>query len=319
MTLDDLRSLITVADCKSFSAAARRLGCSQPAVSQHIQRLERELGLPLFERQSRGVVPTAAGDLLVRAAAESLSTLDHAVHRFSALRDGQAGSLAITTGGTTVNHFMRGAVKQFRRAFPRVKIQFRGATSSAECIEMLVRDPVDLAFVTIGDHIDGVRQHPVLELDYVLLTGRDHPLGKRARVRLPDLQGLSCIGLIDGTTSRSQLASSLSRQSVTLETAMTVYDWDTAIHLVELGLGSTIVPSWHAHASAARAAVVAIPIAGLDPIRVGWAMRESYELLKPAREFMRLLKDDLQSKPTQPGVRVLPATRSSRVSAKAPV
>jgi DNA-binding transcriptional LysR family regulator len=310
MTLDDLRSLVTVHECKSFSAAARRLGCSQPAVSQHIQRLERELGLPLFERQSRGVVPTSAGEVLVRAAGESLSTLDYAVHRFAALRDGQAGSLVVTTGGTTVNHFMRGAVKQFRRSFPQVKMQFRGATSSAECIEMLFRDPVDLAFVTIGDDIEGVRQHPVLELDYVLLTGRDHALGRRAKLRLVDLDGLACIGLIEGTTSRSQLASSLSRQGVALETAMTVYDWDTAIHLVELGLGSSIVPSWHAHASAARAAVVAIPIAGLDPIRVGWAMRESYDLLKPAREFMRMLKDDLQSRPAQPGVRLLPVQRS---------
>jgi DNA-binding transcriptional LysR family regulator len=316
MTIDDLRSLIAVAECKSFSAAARRLGCSQPAVSQHILRLERELGLPLFERQPRGVLPTAAAEVLVRAATQSLSTLDYAVHRFAALRDGEAGSLAITTGGTTVDHFMRGAVKQFRRAFPKVQIQFRGATSSAECIEMLARDPVDLAFVTIGEHLEGVRQHPVLELDYVLLTGREHPLAKRARLRLQDLNGLSCIGLIEGTTSRSQLASSLSRHGVSLETAMTVYDWDTAIHLVELGLGSSIVPSWHAHASAARAAVAAIPIAGLAPIRVGWAMRESYELLKPAREFMRLLKEDLASRPAAPGVRVLSAPRSNRGSAK---
>jgi DNA-binding transcriptional LysR family regulator len=312
MTLDDLRSLITVHECRSFSAAARRLGCSQPAVSQHIQRLERELGLPLFERQSRGVLPTAAGEVLVRAAGESLSTLDHAVHRFAALRDGQAGSLVVTTGGTTVHHFMRGAVKQFRRALPNVKVQFRGATSSAECIEALLREPIDLAFVTIADEIEGIRQHPLLELDYVLLTGRSHPLAKRAKLRLQDLHELECIGLIEGMTSRSQLSSSLAREGISLETAMTVCDWDTAIHLVELGLGSSIVPSWHAHASAARAAVVAIPIAGLSPIRVGWAMRDSYELLKPAREFMRLLSQDLRARPPQPGVRLVHARNPCR-------
>lgn len=309
MTLDDLRSLIAVAACRSFSGAARQLGCSQPAVSQHIQRLERDLGLPLFERQARAVVPTAAGEQFIRAAAESLSTLDHAVHQLAALRAGEAGSLVITTGGTTVHHFMRGAVKQFRRAFPRVQIQFRGAMSSAECIEMLFHDPVDLAFVTIADEIDGVRQHPVLELDYVLLTSRDHPLAKRSRLRLQDLDGLSCIGLIEGRTSRSQLSRSLSRHGVTLETTMTVYDWDTAIHLVELGLGSTIVPSWHAHAATTCAPVAAVPITGLAPIRVGWAFRESYELRKPARELMRLLKEDLAARTPQPGARVLPARK----------
>jgi DNA-binding transcriptional LysR family regulator len=305
MTLDDLRSLIAVHERKSFSAAARLLGCSQPAVSQQIQRLEAELGLQLFERQSRGVMPTPAGELLVRAAGESLSTLDHAMHHFAALRDGEAGSLVVTTGGTTVHHFMRGAVKALRRVLPYVKMQFRGAASSAECLDALFREPIDLAFVTIADELEGVRQHAVLELDYVLLTRRDQPLARRAKLRLAELHGLECIGLIEGRTSRSQLSSSLAREGVVLETAMTVYDWDTAIELVELGLGSTIVPSWHAHAACARAALVAVPIAGLDPIRVGWAMRESYELLEPARQFMRLLKADLRARPAQPGVRVL--------------
>lgn len=305
MTLEDLRSLIAVHECKSFSAAARRLGCSQPAVSQHIQRLERELGLNLFERQTRTVLTTPAGELLVRAASDSLSTLDHAVQRFASLRDGDGGSLIVTTGGTTVNHFMRGAVKLFRRALPRVKMQFHGAMSSAECIDTLFREPVDLAFVTIGDEIVGVRQHPLLELQYVLLTSRDHPLAARTKLQLEELQGLACIGLVEGRTSRALLSGSLNRRGVTLETTMTVCDWDTVINLVELGLGSAIVPSWYAHISTARSALTAIPIAGLAPIRVGWAMRESYELQKPAREFMRLLKQDLRARAAQPGVRML--------------
>jgi DNA-binding transcriptional LysR family regulator len=310
MTLDDLRSLIAVHEQRSFSAAARKLGCTQPAVSQHVQRLERELGVRLFERAARGVIATAAGELLIRAASESLSTLEHALHHFSALRDGSAGNLIITTGGTTVHHFMRGAVKQFRRAWPGVNMQFRGASSSAECIQMLLREPVDLAFVTIGEHIEGVRQLPVIELDYVLLTGNKHPLASKTKLRLQDLHGLECIGLIEGMRSRGQLSRSLSREGVVPEIAMTVYDWDTAIQLVELGLGSSIVPSWHAHAASERAPVVAIPISGLPPIRVGWAMREAYEPLKSASEFMRLLKQDLQSRSIPKGVRFLRSAKS---------
>jgi DNA-binding transcriptional LysR family regulator len=305
MTLDDLRSLLAVHECKSFSAAARRLGCSQPAVSQHVQRLESELGLRLFERQSRAVITTSAGELLVRAASASLSTLDHALAGFAALRDGQGGSLVVTTGGTTVKHFMRPAIKRFRRAFPRVKMQFRGAMSSAECIDMLFREAIDLAFVTMSGEAEGVREYPLLELDYVFLTGRDHPLAGRPSLRLEQLHGLECIGLVEGMTSRSQLSSALARHGVVLETAMTVCDWDTAIHLVELGLGSTIVPSWYAHAASSRGAIVAIPIAGLPPVRVGWAVRDSHELLPHAKEFMCLLKDDLRGRPAQPGVKLL--------------
>jgi DNA-binding transcriptional LysR family regulator len=305
MTLEDLRSLVAVFECGSFSAAARRLGCSQPAVSQHIQRLESELGLRLFERQARAVVATQAGESLVRAAGESLDLLERAVRRFAALRDGDAGTLIVTTGGTTVKHFMRPAVKQFRRVLPNVKMQFRGAMTSAECLEMLLREPVDLAFITQGEPIDGILQQPLLELDYVLLTARDHPLARRKSLKLRDLNGLPCIGLARGRTSRDQLSHSLARRGVELATVMTVCDWDTAIHLVELGLGSTIVPSWYAHAAVSGSGTVAVPISDLPPTRVGWALRESYEPLKPAREFMRLLNADLRQRAAQPGVRVV--------------
>jgi DNA-binding transcriptional LysR family regulator len=304
MTLDELRTLVAVHDCKSFSGAARRLGCSQPAVSQHVQRLEAELGLRLFERQSRAVVTTPAGELLVRAANASLSTLDHALQGFAALRNGDGGSLVVTTGGTTVKHFMRSAIKRFRRAFPRVKMQFRGGMSSSDCIEMLFREAIDLAFVTMSGEAEGVREYPLLELDYAFLAGRDHPLAGRSSLRLDQLHGLEHIGLVEGMTSRSQLSSELARHGVVLETAMTVCDWDTAIHLVELGLGSTIVPSWYANAASSRA-IVAVPITGLAPVRVGWAVRDSHELLPPAKELMRLLKQDLKARPAQPGVRVL--------------
>ena len=305
MTLDDLRCLVAVCEAGSFSAAARRLGCSQPAVSQHIQRLETELGLRLFERQPRSVVATPAGENLKRAASESLSLLERAVHRFAALRDGDAGTLVVTTGGTTVKHFMRPTIKQFRRSFPKVRMQFRGAMSSAECIEMLLREPVDMAFVTQGEAIDGITQRPLLELDYVLFTVRDHPLAQRKSLRIGELDGLECIGLVEGRASRDHLSQALARHGAELATTMTVCDWDTAIHLVELGLGSSIVPSWYAYAAASSKATVAVPIVGLPPLRVGWALRDSYEPLKPARELMRLLKADLQQRPTPPGVRVL--------------
>ena len=65
------------------------------------------------------------------------------------------------------------------------------------------------------------------------------------------------------------------------------------------------MPSWYAHAVRYRGTISAIPIVGLAPVRVGWAIRDSYELLPPAKEFMRMLKEDLQARPAQPGVRVL--------------
>ncbi|NED52828.1 LysR family transcriptional regulator, partial [Micromonospora aurantiaca] len=80
----------------------RTLSCSQPAVSQHVKRLEREIGLALIERQPRGVAPTDAGQILYQAALTGIASLDAALRRLRELRDGNGGTLKITTGGVTV-------------------------------------------------------------------------------------------------------------------------------------------------------------------------------------------------------------------------
>src|SRR5213082_1485224 len=68
MKLNQLRDVLAVAERGSLRAAARHLGVAQPALSRSIQELERELGVPLFERQATGVVITAMGELFVRRA-----------------------------------------------------------------------------------------------------------------------------------------------------------------------------------------------------------------------------------------------------------
>ena len=63
MTLDDLRVFTAVVEAGSLGAAARQLGCTQSAVSQHMSRLERECGMPLLERSAKGIALTQAGHL----------------------------------------------------------------------------------------------------------------------------------------------------------------------------------------------------------------------------------------------------------------
>ena len=93
MTLDDIRMFVAACEAGTLSAVARRLGTTQPAVSQRVRRLERECGLPLVERSRRGVAPTAAGRVLLDAAAEALGALDAARRELDRRRDGAGGSL----------------------------------------------------------------------------------------------------------------------------------------------------------------------------------------------------------------------------------
>lgn len=133
-----------------------------------MKRLERELGLSLLERHPRGIAPTSAGRLLHTAVTEGLGRIDQAVHRIEELARAEGGSVRVTTGATTVRHFMAAAVVDFRRRFPRASLEFQTETSSRGCFDALAVGAVDLAWITLRPAGSAVEQRPVVHLPWSL-------------------------------------------------------------------------------------------------------------------------------------------------------
>jgi DNA-binding transcriptional LysR family regulator len=305
MTLEDMRVFDAVCEALSLSTVARALGRTQPAVAQHVARLERELRVRLIERTRKGVVPTAAGLILHRATSVGLGAIATATREIQRLRDGEAGRLAIATGGTTVRHFLRDAVLQFRRQHPDVTLHFEPAGSSRQCLAAVARRIADLAFVTIADDVEGFEMRPVMEHPLVLLVRRDEPLASRRSVGLRDLQAIRWIALSESTTSYGLIRRAMQEAGLELRPTARVDDFDTAHVLVELGLGHAIVPAIHGRSFARLGLVNAIPIRGMPPITVGWGAR-SFALLPPvATEFMAILADVARAWRRVPGVKLL--------------
>src|SRR5262249_29405705 len=144
MTLEDLRVFDAVCESQSLSEVARRLGCTQPAVAQHVTRLERQLGVALLERTPQGILPTPARQIHHKATSAGLGALGLAVREIEPLREGTAGGLSIATGGTTVRHFMREAVTQFRSRHPAVTLRFDAGGSTPQCLEAVARRSADM-------------------------------------------------------------------------------------------------------------------------------------------------------------------------------
>ncbi|MEU1335323.1 LysR family transcriptional regulator [Streptomyces sp. NPDC005865] len=285
MTLDDLRVFVAVCRTGSLSAVARELTCTQSAVSQHIKRLERETGIALLERHPRGVVPTPAGRLLQTAAAGGLGDIDHALRRLREVVHGEAGSVRITTGSTTVRHFMSGAVVDFRRHHPDVSLEFQTTHSSRSCFDALLAGGLDLAWITLGEPVRGIEQRPVVELPWVLAVAADDPLAAKSRVDTADLAGISLIALPENATSRSRLDAWLAASGTTPTSDTSVADWDTAILLAELGLGHAIVPDLPAWHGPAHPDLRLIPIPDLPTLWTGWAVRRWNALSPLSRAF----------------------------------
>ncbi|WP_433326344.1 LysR family transcriptional regulator [Spirillospora sp. CA-294931] len=296
MTLDDLRAFVAVCEAGNLSAVARDLSRSQPAVSQHVKRLERETGLVLLERRPRGVSPTRAGEILYRAAADGLAGIDAALRQLDELRRGVGGTVRIVTGATTVRHFMAEGIAAFREQHPEASLQFVTANSTRRCLAAVRAHEADLAWVTIGSDQEGVEQRPSYTLPWVLAVRTDDPLAHREKITLNDLATIRHIELPEHSTSRLRLESHLDQRSVRLTSTMSAADWDTALLLAELGLGHAILPAlpgWQDDI------VKLIPIPDLPPLSTGWAARRWTALTPLATDFATTIQTHLH-KPQLP-------------------
>ncbi|MFE9112772.1 LysR family transcriptional regulator [Streptomyces collinus] len=285
MTLDDLRVFVSVCRAGSLSAVARELGCTQSAVSQHVKRLERESGVSLLERRPRGVVPTAAGRVLWDAAADSIAGLDVALRRVGDLVNGDSGAVRVTTGGTTVRHFMAEAVAAFRQRYPKVSLEFQTETSSRRCFEALADGHLDLAWVTMDGPVQGIEQRPVVDLPWVLAVRADDPLASRSRVDAADLADVRLIRLPHNSTSGARLDAAFAEAGIRSRSDTGVADWDTALLLAELGLGHAVVPALPGRPVPGDGPLRLIPVPALPPLSVGWAVRRWDALSPLARYF----------------------------------
>lgn len=285
MTLDDLRVFVAVCRAGSLSSVARELGCTQSAVSQHVRRLERETGVALLERQPRGVVPTRAGRILEAAAAEGISGLDLAVRQLRDLLDGHSGHVRVATGATTVRHFMSDAVVTFRRRHPRVNLEFRTVSSGRGSFDALTDGTLDLAWITLGPPVRGIEQRAVVELPWVLAVPADDPLATRTRLDPADLADVRLIRLPPNSASAAQLDAACAEWGVRLGHDTSVADWDTALLLAELGVGRAVVPAVPGLPVPGEGALRLVPLPGLRPLPVGWAVRRWDALSPPARAF----------------------------------
>jgi DNA-binding transcriptional LysR family regulator len=293
MTLEDLRILVAACEAGSMSSLARELQRTQSSVSQHIARLEAELGVRLFERHARGVQPTAAGKILKEFALEGLDAIEIGLQRIRALQHGESDTLTITTGGTTVRHFMKNAVMRFRKEHPRVNLRFLPANSTRRCFEILRLSQADLGFVTTGEPARGINEVTIAKQRMFLLTAKTDPLARRKKLQLKDLQDIRYLGLAGGTTHHSAIEQAALERGVTLKPEVVFDDFDTAKIFVELGLGQAIVPAVHAYNFEKSGSVKAVLITDLPAVSIGWAFRHWQHLAPAAREFVAMTNSEL--------------------------
>ncbi|MNM71618.1 HTH-type transcriptional regulator GltC [compost metagenome] len=187
MEVRDLEYLLAVAERGSVLRAAEQLGMTQPAVTKAVARLEREVGMPLFERDPRGMVPTLAGAALIVRARKIRLEHDDAVRELGEMRAGTVGLIRFGFSPTVAASLLYGACNQLLQERPAARFQMRERLGD-ELLGALLGGDVDLVVARITDiDVDHVSAGLLYMDRLFVVADAGHPLVHRRNVRLEDL------------------------------------------------------------------------------------------------------------------------------------
>jgi DNA-binding transcriptional LysR family regulator len=174
---DQLRAFLEVVECGSFSAAARRLNLSQPAVSLQIRELEQRLGVRLFERLGKQAHATAPGHELVATARSILRECDVAYATMRRFRDGLVGRVHVGTALTAMIYRLPPILGKLHLDYPGIDVVISNMPTQ-ESVENILQHKIDLALVTQSVDNRQLRVTPLLlEMMVAIFPGgtRDIP------------------------------------------------------------------------------------------------------------------------------------------------
>jgi len=254
MELRHLRYFVAVAEALSFTAAAERLHVAQPAISQQIRDLERELGVTLIERGARTRALTEAGARFLVHARRILVQAETASEEMAGLGSGRRG---IVRFGSALQSLTEGPVApllaRFHREHPGLRVAFREA-HTRPLLDLLAHGRLDLALVHLGEG-DGdgdplriafedvpVGIERLYEEDLVLAVPPAHRLAGRRTVRWKDLAGEEFVSFGTGSTVRDLAARAAKVAGMTVRAPVSAINLGTIRALVSAGLGVALLP-----------------------------------------------------------------------------
>lgn len=268
MNLRALRYLLALAEHGHFSQAAEACGVSQPTLSVQLRKLEEELGVTLFERGSKGVMPTASFDALLPHIRTAIAEADAILAMAHHLRAPLAGRLRLGIIPTLAPYLLPLVFASLREALPDLEIEPWEDQTSA-LLERLRRHGLDAALLATEVAEPDLTSRALFAEPFHAALPPDHPLAARASVSEADL-ARDILVLADGHCLRDQ-ALAVCGQLGGAGGSLRAASLPTLLNMVAAGYGTTLVPGLAAGV-ALDAGIVLRPLttAAGRVIRIAW-------------------------------------------------
>jgi DNA-binding transcriptional LysR family regulator len=265
LSLHQLRCFLAAYELGSLTAAAETLGYAQPSVSEQIRSLERSLGVDLFTRVGRGVVPTATAESLRPYAERAIAAADEARRVAQSVTALETGTIRFGMFGTARLYAGAGLVADVLARHPGVRVELVGQNST-DVQEDLRRGRIEAAMIAVPQvNSQGLDVTPVARDELVFCSadpGRLSTPVTAQRLALAELVMPETTWRADDST-RIVLRRMLHETGRSPQTRIEVEDVETAVELVGMGLADTVVPRGAAEQLLPRLA----PNAGIVSLR----------------------------------------------------
>lgn len=240
LNLQLLEQFVALARTKNFTRAAEELHLSQSALSRAIQKLEDQLGQPVFERKPREVVLTELGELLLERAKHILQLMEDT---FSELSEaGRRGRIRLGTIPTIAPYFLPGLLSSFAKKHSDIAVIVQEDTTE-NLIKRCSHGEVDLAILALPLLAKNLEVEPLFDEELLLVVPVGHPLASSKTVAIDAVEHFPFVMLNEAHCLTDNIASFCRRKAVQPVTVERTSQLATVQELVSLGHGVSIVPA----------------------------------------------------------------------------
>jgi DNA-binding transcriptional LysR family regulator len=241
MEFNQIEAFINVAKFKSFSKAADSVFLSQPAISAHIASLERELNVQVFNRTSKEVFLTSAGESFLKYAIDILNIRDKAVCNLVNFNKRVSGKLGLSASTTPCNTILPSLIKDFHQQYPDVSVDVV-EKSSDKIIEDIIKFNCEIGLVGKFVNDEKIKTYSIMEDDLVIISPSDFNFPNI--IDIDFLLKYKFILRERGSATRKTFEDILKKQGIdisNIDVHFEVNNLDALYRFVKSGLGISIV------------------------------------------------------------------------------
>ena len=296
MNLGQITAFVKVVERGSFSAAARDLGVSQPAVTMQVQGLEADLGVTLFDRSYRKVELTESGRALLPHARRVLVDLEAAREDIARLSDTVTGRLSIAASTTPGQYVLPRLLGSFLKDYPEVSVSLAVA-DTAEIVAAVASGEVHLGMA--GAVVKGARvEFEKLGTDnIVMLCPKDHAFASAESLTPDDVAREPFVMREEGSGTRQVAEQALRDVGIDpaeLRVLTELGTGEAILNAVEGGMGLGMVSSWVAEKALALGTVATVPLDGFPASRPLYLVVSRATPTRASEEFVTYLRSHVQ-------------------------